>query len=80
MTDAMPAYLPDFFISTRRDVPMGKSYAEVYGIGPAGQEKKDEATSIFDDPKSCFSSKQKTFARQWLRDHLPPYIAGIGGN
>lgn len=79
-TNAIPAYLPDFFLSVRRNVPMGKPYDEVYGVGRAGQEKADGATSPPADPKLCFSSKQKTFANQWLRDHLPRDIAGIDSN
>ena len=76
-TNAIPAYLPDFFLSVRRNVPMGKSYAEVYDVGRAGQEKTDEAMSPPADPKQCFSSKKRTLVNQWLRDHLPPDIAGI---
>jgi hypothetical protein len=76
--NAIPAYLPDVFLAIRRNVPMGKPYEEVYGVDQAKQEKTDGTPSVPADPKQCFSSKQRIFAEQWLRDNLPPDIAGTG--
>lgn len=75
-TNAIPAYLPDFFLTVRRNVPMGKPYAEVYRMDKVGQEKADRAPSTPVDPKSCFASRREAFARNWLRDHLPHGITG----
>jgi hypothetical protein len=78
--NTVPVYLPDMFLTVRRNVPMGKPYAEVYNIDQTKQEKMDSTTSASADPKLCFSSKKRTYAEQWLRDHLPSDIAGTGNN
>ncbi len=78
--NAIPVYLPDMFLTVRRNVPMGKPYAEVYDVDQTKQEEADDTTSAPADPKRCFSSKKKIFAEQWLRDHLPSDIAGTGSD
>lgn len=79
-TNAIPVYLPVFSLTVRRNVPMGKPYAEVYDVRQTKQEKADGTTSTPADPKLCFSSKNEIFAKQWLRDHLPSDITGKGSN
>lgn len=75
-TNAIPAYLPDFFLSVRRNVPMDKPYAEVYHVDRASHGKAKSMPSTPADPKSCFASRREAFAEEWLRDHLPHGIAG----
>lgn len=74
-TNAIPAYLPDFFLTVRRNVPMGKPYAEVYHLDRAGHGKAESTSSTPADPKSCFASRREVFAKEWLRDYLPHGIA-----
>lgn len=71
----IPAYLPDFFLTVRRNVPMGKPYAEVYHIDRKRPAKTENTPSTPADPKSCFAAKREAFAEEWLRDHLPHGIA-----
>jgi hypothetical protein len=79
-TSTIPVHFPDMFLTIRRNVPMGKPYAEVYGVDQTKQGNADGTTSAPADPKLCFSSKKRIFAEQWLRDHLPPDIAGTVSN
>lgn len=75
-TNAIPTYLPDLFLSVRRNVPMGKPYAEVYHVDRASHKKVESMPSTPADPKSCFASRREAFAEEWLQDHLPHGIAG----
>ncbi len=75
-TNAIPVYLPDFFLTIRRNVPLGKPYAAIYRIDRAGQGKTESTSSTPADPKSCFASRREAFAEEWLRDHLPHGLAG----
>lgn len=74
---AIPAYFPGMFTTIRRNVPMGKPYAEIYEGDQKGREEAGAEPLIPGDPKSCFASRRRTFAREWLRDHLPVDIAGV---
>jgi hypothetical protein len=77
--NAIPVYLPDMFLTVRRNVPMGKPYDEVYGVDRTNRKDAGQAQT-YADPKRCFASKVRVFAEQWLRGHLPPDVAGTAGN
>jgi len=76
-TNAIPPYFPEMFVTIRRNVPLGKQYAEIYGADQDGKAGMDAEPSEPANPKSCFASRRAALAKEWLRDHLPADISGF---
>ena len=76
-TNAIPPYFPEMFVTIRRNVPLGKQYAEIHGTDQDGKAEMNGGPSMPANPKSCFASRRAALAKEWLRDHLPVDISGV---